>query len=102
MESANRLQELWGSTLSHVEFVIDEIPDNLEELTAAHQLVPLASLRDESSSRPATVIIYRRPALQSAFDDEDLAELVHYAVVEQIAMFLNISPEAVDPRYRAE
>ncbi len=41
-------------------------------------------------------MIYRRPLEARARDGADLADLLHEVLVEQVAEYLNIEPDAVD------
>lgn len=43
------------------------------------------------------VVIYRRPLESRAGRSEELADLVHDVVVEQVARLLGSSPEDIDP-----
>jgi predicted Zn-dependent protease with MMP-like domain len=43
------------------------------------------------------VVIYRRPLESRALRPEDLADLIHDVVVEQVARLLGTSPEEIDP-----
>ncbi len=45
----------------------------------------------------ARVVVYRRPLEARAADREDLADLVHDVVVDQVARLLQIDPDEVDP-----
>ncbi|ABY24735.1 hypothetical cytosolic protein [Renibacterium salmoninarum ATCC 33209] len=99
VESADRLQDIWGGTLDRVQFAVDEIPGGLEELLALRQPAPMASLRSADKDSPVTITVYRRPIMQATEGDEELREAVHDSVVEQVAVLLNLTPESVDPAY---
>ncbi|WP_343035802.1 metallopeptidase family protein [Isoptericola sediminis] len=61
--------------------------------------VPLGRVFPAASGRPARIVIYRRPVETRSTDPEDLAELVHDVVVEQVAHLLARTPEEIDPRF---
>ena len=61
--------------------------------------VPLGAWFPATGNRPAQVVIYRRPIEARSTGLEELAELVHDVVVEKVAEFLGLDPEAVDPGY---
>jgi predicted Zn-dependent protease with MMP-like domain len=69
--------------------------------------VPLARLDPASPpggdparpARPARIVLYRRPLMARADDEEDLSELVLDVVVEEFARLLGVDPQAVDPGY---
>ncbi|WP_285726708.1 metallopeptidase family protein [Psychromicrobium xiongbiense] len=99
VESAERLQDIWGSALDRVRFVVKDIPDHLEDLVARQEPAPLADFTPRHQGEPDIVTVYRMPLVQTSRSAEDLAERVHDAVIEQVAILLNLSPEAVDPSY---
>jgi predicted Zn-dependent protease with MMP-like domain len=47
-------------------------------------------------------VIYRRPLELRALDRDDLEDLVHDIVVEEVARFLGLDPETVDPGFGGE
>ncbi|MGH3661269.1 MAG: metallopeptidase family protein, partial [Micromonosporaceae bacterium] len=63
--------------------------------------VPLARLlpgRQADQDGPAPrIVVYRRPLEFRAANRDDLAELVHDVVVEQVANLLGMNPEEIDP-----
>ena len=59
--------------------------------------VPLARLLPPGPGRRARIVIYRRPFELRALDREDLEDLVHDIVVEEVAHFLGMDPAEVDP-----
>ncbi|GAB3521451.1 metallopeptidase family protein [Arthrobacter monumenti] len=99
LESAERLHQLWGSVIDSIEFQVEDIPPQLEELAALGGCAPLGTFRPETSDDPAAIVIYRHPVQTAARGHGEVSELVHDAVVEQAAELLGIAPEAVDPMY---
>jgi hypothetical protein len=124
LESAERLERLWGGRILHVEFIVQEIPDNLEAMTRESlqgllgSCLPAGSGTDATGSAPGgngpeagssrtgaapgglpTIVVYRRPVELAARGVVPLNEMVHDVVVEQAAELLGMSPEAVDPAY---
>jgi predicted Zn-dependent protease with MMP-like domain len=47
-------------------------------------------------------VIYRRPLLARADDEDELGELVFDVLVEEFAQLLGLDPEDVDPGYDSE
>jgi predicted Zn-dependent protease with MMP-like domain len=47
-------------------------------------------------STPARIVLYRRPLEFRAIDNEDLADLIHDVIVEQVANLLGVDPEDID------
>jgi predicted Zn-dependent protease with MMP-like domain len=106
LEAVGRLEPRWESELSGVEFAVQEVPED-EELAPEVLSVPLAKAIPGSADtanpfRPATparIVLYRRPLMARAEDDEELAELVFSVVVEELADLLGVDPEDIDPGY---
>lgn len=99
LESAERLQLLWGSVIDSIEFQVEDIPQGLEELAALGERAPFGTFQPEIPGTPPAIVIYRHPLQTAARHHGDLPELVHDAVVVQAAELLGLSPEAVDPLY---
>jgi Zincin-like metallopeptidase len=128
LQAVARLEPRWEAHLAGVEFAVEEIPPIGD---AAPSPVPLARLEPgspdasgapagpgtggrgagaapgagvtaEAVSRPPRIVVYRRPLMARADDDDDLGELVFEVVVEEFARLLGMDPEDVDPSYPAE
>jgi predicted Zn-dependent protease with MMP-like domain len=109
LEAVAQLEPRWEAELSGVEFAVEEIPpaglpeDDLDP-------VPLARLDPGSAgagdpwhpARPARIVLYRRPLMARADDEDDLRELVLDVVVEEFAGLLGVDPQDVDPGYPDE
>ena len=70
-----------------------------QRLIADRPVVPLAHVLPASGRRPARIVIYRRPLEARAGDRDELGDIVHDIVVEQVAELLGLEPETVDPGY---
>lgn len=99
MESAQRLERLWGERIQDLQIMVQEIPDGLEDMTAVTLRGMLGSCRPATPGRPAVITVYRHPVLMAARSVVPVNELVHDVVVEQTAELMGLSPEAVDPAY---
>lgn len=101
-ESAERLEVLWGQPIAAMVFTVELLPNtkSLDRAQAAGSPVPLGRSAGATPRRPARVVIHRRPVEQLAGPDLLLPELVHLAVVEQVAELLARAPEEIDPDYR--
>jgi len=109
LEAVARLEPRWEAELAGVEFAVEEIPAaDLPE--GEPEPVPLARLDPgspgtgdpQAPARPARIVLYRRPLLARADDEEDLGELVLDVVVEEFARLLGLDPHTVDPGYPDE
>lgn len=108
LEAVAQLEPRWQAELSGVEFAVEEIPagdapDGDPEPVPLARLDPAASSGDPGQSpRPARIVVYRRPLMARADDEDDLSELVLDVVVEEFARLLGVDPQAVDPGYPDE
>jgi predicted Zn-dependent protease with MMP-like domain len=107
LDAVARLEPRWESELAGVEFAVQEVPE-AEELADDSGPLPLARVvpgsldpRDPASpASPTRIVVYRRPLLARAEDDDELGDLIFDIVVEEFARVLGLDPEAVDPGYR--
>jgi predicted Zn-dependent protease with MMP-like domain len=107
LDAVARLEPRWETELASVEFAVQEVPE-AEELADGGGSLPLARVVQGSPdprdpARPATatrIVVYRRPLLARAEDDDELSDLIFDVVVEEFAGVLGLDPEAVDPGYR--
>lgn len=99
-----RLEPRWETELSGIEFAVQEVPD--ADLIG-EEGVPLARIvrgstdtgdPDHPASGPR-IVLFRRPLLARAEDEEELSELVFDVVVEEVAEILGVDPETIDPGY---
>ena len=110
LEALEPIELRWGSELSDLDLAVDDVPE-VEETSPDEvvwqagvladvgvplaQLVP-AGVDPEGLPSRARIVIYRRPLEARARDGADLADLLHEVLVEQVAEYLNIEPDAVD------
>jgi predicted Zn-dependent protease with MMP-like domain len=105
LEAVGRLEPRWENELSGVEFAVQEVPEAGELGEDAD--VPLARIvpgspgtgDPENPAGPSRIVLYRRPLLARADDEEELSELVFSVVVEELAELLGMDPEDIDPGY---
>jgi predicted Zn-dependent protease with MMP-like domain len=109
LEAVAQLEPRWEAELSGVEFAVEEIPA-ADLPDDEPDPVPLARLDPGSPAagdpghpaRPARIVLYRRPLMARADDEDDLSELVLDVVIEEFARLLGLDPQAVDPGYPDE
>lgn len=99
MESAQRLERLWGDRIQDVQIIVQEIPTGLEDMTTDALRGLLGTSAPAAGKHPATITVYRHPIEMAAKGYVAPNELVHDVVVEQMAELLGMTPEAVDPAY---
>lgn len=104
LEAVARLEPRWETELAGIEFAVQEVPD---ADTIGEEGVPLGRVVRGSTGtgdpeNPATgprIVLFRRPLMARADDEEELSELVFDVVVEEFARMLGIDPKDVDPGY---
>ena len=110
LEALEPIELRWGSELTDLDLAVDEVPEVDEtspddvvwgQGVLADVGVPLAQLvpagvDPEGLPSRARIVIYRRPLEARARDGADLADLLHEVLVEQVAEYLNIEPDAID------
>ena len=108
LDAVARLEPRWETELAGVEFAVQEVPE-ADELADDSTPLPLARVVPGSAAdpgnpgRPATparIVVYRRPLMARAEDDDELSDLVFGVVVEEFASVLGLDPETIDPGYR--
>lgn len=109
LDAVAQLEPRWETELARVEFAVEEIPpadlpDDDPEPVPLARLDPASTPADNPhrQGRPARIVLYRRPLMARADDEEDLGELVLDVVVEEFARLLGVDPQAVDPGYPDE
>jgi len=126
LQAVARLEPQWEAHLSGVEFAVEEIPPLDESATGVRGPVPLSRLEPGSprsrapepgggpdgpallgadrpdggaGQDPPRIVVYRRPLMARADDEDELGELVFDVVVEEFARMLGLDPGDVDPGY---
>jgi predicted Zn-dependent protease with MMP-like domain len=110
LEALEPIELRWGSELSELDLAVDDVPEVNETSpdevvwstgVLADVGVPLAQLvpagvDPQGLPSRARIVLYRRPLEARAKGGADLADLLHEVLVEQVAEYLNIEPDAVD------
>jgi hypothetical protein len=109
LEALEPIELRWGTELAELDLAVDEVPEVTETSpdrvvwgagVLADTGVPLAQLvpagvDPEGMPSRARIVLYRRPIEARARGGIDLADLLHEVLVEQVADYLNIEPEAI-------
>jgi predicted Zn-dependent protease with MMP-like domain len=103
LDTVEALEERYPQELAGVEFAVEDVPPDLnvydsDVLEDGH--VPLARLLPGRPGRhgvPPRIVLYRRPLELRAVDRDELADLVHDVIIEQVANLLGVAPEDLDP-----
>jgi predicted Zn-dependent protease with MMP-like domain len=105
MHAVDHLQPRLGDQLSTIEFAVEDVPEvgtepaEFDDDVLDDHGVPLSRLyrTGVAGISGPTVVLYRRPLESRAVRGEDLADLVHEVVVEQVARLLGREPDEIDP-----
>jgi predicted Zn-dependent protease with MMP-like domain len=101
LDTVESLERRYSRELADVEFAVEEVPPDLNVYDTdvlEDGDVPLARLlpgRPGSSDTPSRIVLYRRPLEFRAIDRDDLADLVHDVIVEQVANLLGLDPDDI-------
>ncbi|GAB3624081.1 metallopeptidase family protein [Mariniluteicoccus endophyticus] len=94
-EAVARIGRACPRALEGVVIGVEEVP-HLRVDWAGDQ-VPLAAAVERTETRPARIIVYRRPLEHRAATRRGLAILAHRIVVEQLAALTGIDADEIDP-----
>ena len=86
-------------SLTSIEFSVEQIP-NAVELKHRKTSVPLGRSESSSPTKPARVVLYRRPIELRGTDDESLERIIRDVLAEHIGQLVGMNPNDVDPDYR--
>jgi predicted Zn-dependent protease with MMP-like domain len=99
LDTVEQLELRWRDQLDRVQFAVEDVPP-LDALGRdAIEPVPLGGWTPGTSSAPAQIVVYRRPIEARATGIDELGELVHDVVVEEVAELLGLDPQTLDPGY---
>lgn len=101
LDAVESLEQRYSDELAGVEFAVEEVPPDLNVYDTdvlEDGDVPLARLlpgRSDHTDMPPRIVLYRRPLEFRAVDRDDLADLVHDVIVEQVANLLGLDPDDI-------
>jgi predicted Zn-dependent protease with MMP-like domain len=110
LEALDPIEQRWHDQLAQLDIAVDDVPE--VESTVVDDLVwgddvvadgnvPLAKLVPAGVDRHglptrARIVLYRRPIEARARGGTDLTDLLHEVLIEQVASYLGLDPDAVD------
>lgn len=101
LDAVEHLEHHWPEQLGHIEFAVEDVPPELPAYDSdvlQDGSVPLARLitgrtHPQHGAPSPRVVVYRWPLEARASDRDELAELVHEVLLEQVANILGVDPE---------
>lgn len=87
------------SQVESIQFAVEEVPPSDPAPWERGVVLGRGFAAEPKAGLPARVVVYRRPVTSRAADRQELAELVHRVVVEQVATMLGRRPEELDPDF---
>ncbi len=111
LEAFARIDHTWHERLARLDIAVDEVPKiraiDPESVTwppevIAEGPVPLsrlvpAGIDKRGQSTRARIVLFRKPLELRARHPEDLEDLLYEVLVEQVATYLGVDPDVVDP-----
>ncbi|MGI8665599.1 MAG: metallopeptidase family protein [Jatrophihabitans sp.] len=106
LHAVDHLQPHLGEQLTAIEFAVEDVPEiskaelaGFDDDVLDDNAVPLSRLYRTGIAgiSAPVVVLYRRPLESRAVRGEDLADLIHDVVVEQVARLLGRSADEIDP-----
>ncbi|WP_169814749.1 metallopeptidase family protein [Nocardia crassostreae] len=111
LEAFAPLESRWHDQLTKLDIAVDDVPkirplhpDSVTwpDEVVADGLVPLSRLIPAGVDRygrttRARVVLFRKPLELRAGDPDDLVDLLREVLVQQIATYLGVDPDVIDP-----
>lgn len=111
LEAFAPLDSRWHDRLTKLDIAVDEVPKirpldpssvTWPDEVVADGPVPLsrlipAGIDSQGRATRARVVLFRRPLELRAKDSDDLVDLLHEVLVQQIATYLGVEPDIIDP-----
>ncbi|MCE7006063.1 metallopeptidase family protein [Kibdelosporangium philippinense] len=107
LDALEPIEARWRTELTKLDVAVDDVPE-IEapgspppDGILSDGGVPLARLVPAGMDRrgnptSARIVLYRRPLEARAKDSAELADLVHDVLVEQVANYLSVDPDAIE------
>lgn len=111
LEAYEPIERRWHERVSELDVAVDEIPriaakdpDSVQwppEVIAdgpiaLARLIP-AGVDVRGNATRARIVLFRKPIERRAKDTVELDELLHEILVAQVAVYLDVEPEVIDP-----
>lgn len=111
LEAFAPLEQRWHDQLTKLDIAVDDVPKirplHLDSVSWPDEVVadgpvPLSRLIPAGVDRygmatRARVVLFRKPLELRAGDPDDLVDLLREVLVQQIATYLGVDPDVIDP-----
>jgi len=100
-DAAERIEAHCPDVVRGVEIGVEAVPTPaaMWQGMLDHDSVPLAGAVSAQAGQLPRLVLYERPIERRASDREDLADLVHHTLVEQLASLTGRSALEMDPEF---
>ncbi len=95
-ESVRHLMTTCPEVITAIDIGVEDVPTGAMSWDLVDR-VPLAAAMESSTTRPARIVLFRRPLERRASSRAELRELVHYTLVEQLSGLTGRSMPDLDP-----
>lgn len=110
LEALEPIEQRWHAELTELDVAVDDVPEVhstapekvvWDEDVVVDANVPLARLVPAGVDRRglptrARIVLYRRPLEARARDGQDMADLLHDVLIEQVATYLGLDPDVIE------
>ena len=102
LDTVESLERRYAKELAGVEFAVEDVPPDSTSTTptcwrtARCRWPGCCRAGPAGRSVPPRIVLYRRPLEFRAMDRDDLADLVHDVIIEQVANLLGVDPDELD------
>jgi len=103
-DSISHIEARCPEAIAGIDICVEPVPSLavMRQGMFDHDSIPLAGAIGASGNQPMRVVLYERPIERRALDRHDLADLVHHALVEQLASATGLSARDIDPHFDDE
>ena len=100
-DSVDRVEAVCPDAIRGIEVGVEAVPTPaaMWQGMIDHDAIPLAGATGAAAGQPARLVLYERPIERRALDRDDLADLVHHTLVEQLASLTGRSALEIDPGF---
>lgn len=95
-KSVQHVTKICPECLAGIDIGIEDVPSISFDWAGVEE-IPLAVASDATATRPARIVLFRRPLERRADSRQDLLDLVHLTLAEQLAALTGYSLRDIGP-----